>query len=90
VTLPLISPAIIAGWLLSFTLSLDDLVIASFVSGPGNSTLPMVIFSKVRLGVTPEVNALATLMIAIVAIGVIFAMLYMRKQNKMLAAAQEG
>ncbi|MFT5592412.1 MAG: putrescine transport system permease protein [Oceanicoccus sp.] len=90
VTLPLISPAIIAGWLLSFTLSLDDLVIASFVSGPGDSTLPMVIFSKVRLGVTPEVNALATLMIAIVAIGVIFAMLYMRKQNKMLAAAQEG
>ena len=65
-------------------------MIASFVSGPGDSTLPMVIFSKVRLGVTPEVNALATLMIAIVAIGVIFAMLYMRKQNKMLAAAQEG
>jgi len=55
VTLPLISPAIISGWLLSFTLSLDDLVIASFVSGPGNSTLPMVIFSKVRMGVTPEI-----------------------------------
>jgi len=80
VTLPLIAPAIISGWLLSFTLSLDDLVIASFVSGPGNSTLPMVIFSKVRLGVTPEVNALATIMIAIVAIGVAVAMYQMRQQ----------
>jgi putrescine transport system permease protein len=85
VTLPLISPAIISGWLLSFTLSLDDLVIASFVSGPGNSTLPMVIFSKVRLGVTPEVNALATIMIAIVAIGVIAAMFQMRRQARLLA-----
>lgn len=84
VTLPLIAPAIISGWLLSFTLSLDDLVIASFVSGPGNSTLPMVIFSKVRLGVTPEVNALATIMIAIVAIGVIAAMFQMRRQAKLL------
>jgi len=82
VTLPLIAPAIISGWLLSFTLSLDDLVIASFVSGPGNSTLPMVIFSKVRLGVTPEVNALATLMILIVAVGVVVAMLQMRRKQK--------
>ncbi len=80
VTLPLIMPAILAGWLLSFTMSLDDLVIASFVSGPGNSTLPMVIFSKVRLGVTPEVNALATLMILIVAVGVLVAMFQMRKR----------
>ncbi|WP_417598886.1 ABC transporter permease subunit [Oceanospirillum sp.] len=85
VTLPLISPAIISGWLLSFTLSLDDLVIASFVSGPGNSTLPMVIFSKVRLGVTPEVNALATLMILVVALGVIGAMYQMRRQARLLA-----
>ncbi len=84
VTLPLIAPAIISGWLLSFTLSLDDLVIASFVSGPGNSTLPMVIFSKVRLGVTPEVNALATIMIGIVALGVIAAMFQMRRQAKLL------
>ncbi|RVU29603.1 ABC transporter permease subunit [Neptunomonas marina] len=84
VTLPLIAPAIISGWLLSFTLSLDDLVIASFVSGPGNSTLPMVIFSKVRLGVTPEVNALATLMILIVAVGVIAAMYQMRRQARLL------
>lgn len=82
VTLPLIAPALISGWLLSFTLSLDDLVIASFVSGPGNSTLPMVIFSKVRLGVSPEVNALATLMILTVAIGVIVAVFQMRRQNR--------
>jgi len=85
ITLPLIAPAIISGWLLAFTLSLDDLVIASFVSGPGNSTLPMVIFSKVRMGVTPEVNALATIMIAIVTVGVIAAMYQMRKQAKLSA-----
>ena len=63
VTFPLIFPAFVAAWLLSFTLSFDDLVIASFVSGPGSSTLPIVIFSKVRLGVSPEINAIATLMI---------------------------
>jgi putrescine transport system permease protein len=70
VTLPVITPAVVAGWLLAFTLSLDDLVIASFVSGPGASTLPMVVFSKVRLGVSPDVNALATIIIGIVALGV--------------------
>ncbi len=73
ITLPLIAPAMVAGWLLAFTLSLDDLVIASFVSGPGGSTLPMVIFSKVRLGVTPDINALATIIIGIVTIGVVIA-----------------
>lgn len=73
ITLPVIMPAIIAGWLLAFTLSFDDLVIASFVSGPGSSTLPIVIFSKVRLGVTPEINALATIIVLVVAIGVIAA-----------------
>jgi len=73
ITLPLIAPAMVAGWLLAFTLSLDDLVIASFVSGPGGSTLPMVIFSKVKLGVTPDINALATLFIAIVSLGVVIA-----------------
>ncbi|HZD54516.1 MAG TPA: ABC transporter permease subunit [Woeseiaceae bacterium] len=73
ITLPLITPAMVAGWLLAFTLSLDDLVIASFVSGPGGSTLPMVIFSKVKLGVTPDVNALATVIIAIVTLGVLVA-----------------
>lgn len=71
ITLPLIVPAILSAWLLTFTLSFDDLVIASFVSGPGSSTLPIVIFSKVRLGVTPEINAIATLMIVVIAVGVI-------------------
>lgn len=83
ITLPIISPALISGWLLAFTLSLDDLVIASFVSGPGASTLPMVIFSKIRLGVSPDVNALATIIIAVVAIGVVGATLIsMRAQRK--------
>lgn len=66
ITLPLIAPAMVAGWLLAFTLSLDDLVIASFVSGPGANTLPMYIFSKVKLGVTPDINALASLIILII------------------------
>jgi putrescine transport system permease protein len=76
ITLPIIAPALVSGWLLAFTLSLDDLVIASFVSGPGSSTLPMVIFSKVRLGVSPDVNALATIIIGIVALGVLGATLF--------------
>ncbi|MGD9601032.1 MAG: ABC transporter permease subunit [Gammaproteobacteria bacterium] len=66
ITLPLIAPALVAGWLLAFTLSLDDLVIASFVSGPGATTLPMLIYSKVRLGLSPEINALASLLLAVV------------------------
>ena len=66
ITLPIIFPAILSGWLLAFTLSWDDLVISSFTSGPGASTLPMVVFSKVRLGVSPEINVLATLTIAVV------------------------
>jgi hypothetical protein len=61
ITLPIVFPAILSGWLLAFTLSWDDLVISSFTSGPGSSTLPMVVFSKVRLGVSPEINVLATL-----------------------------
>ena len=79
ITLPLIAPAMLAGWLLSFTLSLDDLVIASFVSGPGSNTLPMVIFSKVKLGVSPDINALATLIIVAVSIGVALAWLVGRQ-----------
>ena len=79
ITVPAIAPALIAGWLLAFTLSLDDLVVASFVTGPGASTLPMVIFSKVRLGVSPDINALATIIIAIVAIGVGIATWQMRR-----------
>jgi putrescine transport system permease protein len=74
VTIPLLAPALVAGWLLAFTLSIDDLVIASFVSGPGATTLPMVIFSKVRLGLSPEINALATLLIAAVILGASVAM----------------
>jgi putrescine transport system permease protein len=75
ITLPIIAPAVISGWLLAFTLSLDDLVIASFTSGPSSTTLPIKIFSAVRLGVSPEINALSTLMIAIVTVGVISASL---------------
>jgi putrescine transport system permease protein len=73
VTLPMIAPSLVAGWLLSFILSFDDLVIASFASGPSATTLPMVIFSKVRLGINPEVNALATIIVVAVAVGVVLA-----------------
>lgn len=75
VTLPIIAPAVISGWLLAFTLSLDDLVIASFTSGPSATTLPMKIWSSVRLGVSPEINALSTLLIGLVTVGVITASL---------------
>jgi putrescine transport system permease protein len=78
ITLPLIVPAMISGWLLAFTLSLDDLVIASFVSGPGSTTLPMYIFSKVKLGLTPDINALASLFILIVSSGLIIAWFALR------------
>jgi putrescine transport system permease protein len=67
VTVPMLAPALLAGWLLAFTLSLDDLVISSFVSGPGATTLPMLIFSRARLGVAPDINALATIVIVLVA-----------------------
>jgi putrescine transport system permease protein len=73
ITLPLIAPALAAGWLLAFTLSLDDLVLASFTSGPGATTLPMIIFSSVRLGVSPQVNALATIMVAVVTLAAVIA-----------------
>ena len=81
ITLPLIAPAMVAGWLLAFTLSLDDLVIASFVSGPGSNTLPMYIFSKVKLGVSPDINALATLIILFVSAGVLLSWLVARRKN---------
>ena len=80
ITLPLIAPAMIAGWLLAFTLSLDDLVIASFVSGPGSNTLPMVIFSKVKLGVTPDINALASIFILIVSSALFISWFIMRRR----------
>jgi putrescine transport system permease protein len=82
ITLPIISPALISGWLLAFTMSLDDLVIASFVAGPGSSTLPMVIFSKVRLGVSPEINALATIIVLLVACGILLAGWLMMRQEE--------
>ncbi len=95
VTLPIIAPAVISGWLLAFTLSLDDLVIASFTSGPSATTLPIKIFSAVRLGVSPEINALSTLMIAVVTVGVITASLVTKramvrqKQDELAAASTE-
>ena len=82
ITLPIIAPALAAGWLLSFTLSLDDLVISSFVSGPGASTLPMVIYSKVKLGLSPDVNALASIIICVVGFCVILAGYVMRRAER--------
>jgi len=82
ITLPIILPAMISGWLLAFTLSLDDLVISSFVSGPGATTLPMLIFSKVRLGVSPDINALATILILIVTVGVCIAAWIINRQKE--------
>ena len=82
ITLPIIAPALLSSWLLNFTLSLDDLVISSFVSGPGASTLPMVIYSKVKLGVSPDVNALASLIICIVGSCVIAAGYFMRRSER--------
>ena len=82
ITVPLILPAILSGWLLAFTLSWDDLVITQFVSGPGSNTLPMVIFSRVRLGVSPVVNALATIMVLVVALGVVLSAVLMRRQEQ--------
>jgi len=81
ITLPLALPAIIAGWLLAFTLSLDDLVIASFATGPGATTLPMRIYSAVRLGVSPEINAISTLLIAGVAALVVTASLILKREK---------
>ena len=95
ITLPLIAPAVASGWLLAFTLSWDDVVISQFVAGPGSSTLPMVIFSKVRLGVSPDVNALATIMVVIVATGVVSSALWMqsrerRRQREMRLATESA
>ena len=79
ITLPVISPAIMSGWLLAFTISLDDVVITSFTTGPGSTTLPLLIWSKVKLGVTPDINALATLMVVAVGLGVIVAGIIMNR-----------
>lgn len=82
ITLPLIMPAIMSGWLLAFTLSWDDVVVTQFVSGPGSNTLPMVVFSRVRLGVNPSINALATLMVLVVATGVVVSAILMKRAEK--------
>ncbi|UES52650.1 ABC transporter permease [Roseibium aggregatum] len=81
ITLPIILPGVIAGWMLAFTLSLDDLVIASFTTGPGATTLPMKIYSQVRLGVTPEINAVCTILVALVTMGVIAASIATKRQQ---------
>ncbi len=81
ITLPIILPAVVSGWMLAFTLSLDDLVIASFTSGPGATTLPMKIYSQVRLGVTPEINAVCTILIAVVTVGVISASVVTKRRE---------
>lgn len=95
ITLPVISPAILAGWLLAFTISIDDVVITSFTTGPGATTLPILIWSKVKFGVTPDINALATLIVLTVGTGVIFAGLLMmraerRRQREISVAARDN
>jgi putrescine transport system permease protein len=88
VTLPVISPAILSGWLLAFTISLDDVVITSFTTGPGNTTLPLLIWSKVKLGVTPDINALATVLVVAVAVGVALAGWIMARAERRRAAEE--
>ena len=96
VTLPVIAPAILSGWLLAFTISLDDVVITSFTTGPGSTTLPILIWSKVRLGVTPDINALASLIIGVVGLGVVMAAIIMhraeaqREKDVQMALSQGG
>jgi len=89
ITLPLIMPAIVSGWMLAFTLSWDDVVISQFVSGPGSSTLPMEIFSRVRRGVRPDINALATIMVLIVATGVVASTIWMKRQERQRALEEQ-
>jgi putrescine transport system permease protein len=82
ITLPIIAPALVSGWLLAFTLSLDDVVISSFVSGPGSTTLPIKVFSSVRLGLNPKINALATIMVAIVSLVAVLGWWWMRREER--------
>lgn len=89
ITLPIIAPALVSAWLLAFTLSIDDLVISSFVAGPGATTLPMVVFSSVRLGVSPKINALATIVIGIVSLGILIAGWFMYRSEKKLEREME-
>ena len=86
VTLPMIAQALLSAWLLTFTLSLDDVVLSAFLSGPGATTMPLVIFSRARLGLNPSVNAVATLIVAVVAIGVVIASLLIARNERRRAA----
>jgi putrescine transport system permease protein len=81
ITLPMISPSIMVGWLLAFALSLDDVIIASFVAGPGATTLPMIVFSSLRFGISPEINALATILMTVLTIGVIISAVWIYKRK---------
>jgi putrescine transport system permease protein len=90
VTLPLIAPALASGWMLAFTLSLDDLVIASFTTGPGATTLPIRIYSEIRLGVKPEINAVCTIMVAVVALGIVAASLLTKREIAVQSLAAPG
>ena len=90
VTLPVIAPAVVAGWMLAFTLSIDDLVIASFTSGPGATTLPMKIYSQVRLGVTPEINAVCTLLVGLVTVAVVGASVATRRGEERRAREERA
>lgn len=82
ITLPMISTSIVLGWLLAFALSLDDVVIASFVAGTGATTLPMIVFSSLRFGITPEINALATILMTVLSVGVVIAAIYINKRQQ--------
>ncbi len=82
ITLPIIAPALVAGWLLAFTLSLDDVVISSFVTGPGSTTLPIKVFSSVRLGLNPKINALATIMVSVVSVVAVIGWWWMRREEQ--------
>jgi putrescine transport system permease protein len=88
VTLPMISQSMISAWLLTFTISLDDVVLSAFLSGPGSTTLPIVIFSRAKLGLSPTINAVATVMIAIVSIGVVLGSIWLARQEKRRAQEQ--
>jgi putrescine transport system permease protein len=83
ITLPMIAPSIVLGWLMAFALSLDDVVIASFVAGPGSTTLPMVVFSTLRLGISPEVNAIATILMTVLSIAVIMLAVFIYRGKNM-------
>lgn len=89
ITLPIIAPALVSGWLLAFTLSLDDLVTTSFAAGPSSSTLPMVVFSSVRLGVTPKINALATILVVLATLAIVVAGYIMHRQEQQRKRAMQ-